>query len=187
VKKLKKVFGLVATLIVLALAVGTFAPSQVTLNPRNALVPLISSDQNSMISVRNHGSPPGPNWGFVKYYANGSFYLEIKMSNGIPLNPDSVNYFDMAIDISNQGVEGYKITISSDNPRIKFYTTTGNWWYATGRGGASQTLQLKAGNPPSPAYLAAGNTWAIGVMVDATGLPTGSTIQADITVTAENS
>jgi hypothetical protein len=137
-----------------------------------------------MISVRNHGSGPGPNWGFVKYYANGSFYLEIKMSNGIPLNPYSVNYFDEAIDIYNQGVEGYKITISSDNPKIKFYTTGGNWWDATGRGGASQTLKLKSGG--SPAYLSATCTWTIGVMVDATGLPTGSTIHAHITVTAKN-
>jgi len=175
---MKKVFGLVVTLVILSLAVGSFAPSLIALQTRPLSVPLISDDSNSLISVRNS---PGSPYQFVSYKANGKFEITVQLSNGVPLNPFSENWFDNCVDIFNQGLEKYKITIASDNPRIKFYTMPGNWWPSTGRAGALQTLQLTAGGG-----LPAGWTWMIGLYVDATGLPTGSTISAHITVTAVN-
>ena len=170
-----KILGLIATIVALCAVVGASAPSQIMLQTRSASVPLINTDEFSLIAVRKHSTL----YDFISYDGStGKFVLTVQVGS-IPLNPFSENWFDGCIDLFNQGVEAYRITISSSNSRVQFYAAEGMWWgEPCGRDNAQQTLTSK----PIPA----GWSWRLGVYVDATGLATGQTISATITITAVN-
>jgi len=175
---MKKIFGLAIVVISLFAIVGAYAPSQIMLAPRTASAELNDTDFQSLISVRN--SPHSP-YAFITYDGDGKFVITVEVDHGTytrSINPFSENYFDQTIDIFNQGLEAYNIIISSNNPRIQFYPAQ-TWTADKGRSLKAQTLS-------SPSMVSAGNRWNIGLFVDASGKPTGSTITATITVTATN-
>ncbi|MDD1776456.1 MAG: hypothetical protein LUP94_03775, partial [Candidatus Methanomethylicus sp.] len=91
------------------------------------------------------------------------------------LNPGSQNYFDDLIQIHNAGAEEYNITLSSDNPNVKFYTQTGQWFTKPGL-----FTSLTINN------LAPGNNLVLGLYVDARSYNNGDTITGTITLSAEN-
>ena len=91
------------------------------------------------------------------------------------LNPMSMNYFDNLITIHNAGAENYNVTLSSDNPKVQFYTQDGQWF---SKPGYYQSLTMN-NLPP-------GWNLVVGIRVDATTNAAGSQILATMTLTATN-
>jgi len=172
---MKKVYMLIATIIALFAVVGASAPSLIALQPRNASVPINRDDSNALLSIRN--SPHSP-YQFISYdSATGKFVITVRVNPSVSINPDSENWFDQCINIFNQGLEAYTITITSDNSVIQFYPAK-PWQADKGRGETATTL---VSGP-----IGAGITWEIGLYVDARGHYTGETLTAQITITAVN-
>ncbi|MCD6443937.1 DUF1102 domain-containing protein [Candidatus Bathyarchaeota archaeon] len=166
-------------MVALAMVVGTVAPAHIKLYNRKAKA-VLSTDQSGsggLIQI----SGVGPYASIVTYDGKGRLKLDF---NSLPqctfapyasgLNPDSENYLVEILVIHNAGPETYKITLKSKNPRVKFFTSPGNWWPVVG---PKKKLTLS---------LPSGWNWLVGVYVDARGLGTGVTISAVIEVEATN-
>jgi len=168
---MRKVFGLLAIMIALTMTIGAFAPSQIDLYNRGVSAQLASSDFDAVISLRNDPAAP---FNFVTYDGMGRAQITV-VAGGNGLNPASENYFDHILDVFNQGMEPYTVTITSSNPRIQFYQCWG--------GGSCSRM---AHSTTYTFTVASGNTGVAGLYVDARGLSGGATITANLTISAVN-
>ena len=162
---MRKGYGLLAIMIALTMVVGAFAPSEIKLYNRSAGATVAMSDYDALISLRNHHPPVG--YSFVGYDSKGRMELKVQVGS-VKINPDSENWFDSIMDVFNNNPENRTYTITSSNPRIKFYTY-GN------RSAATQSLTFT---------LNAGWSMPVGIYVDARNKAGGSVITSTVEVTA---
>lgn len=179
---MRKILGLTLMVVALAIVVGTVAPAQMKLYNRKARGVLSTDQPGSGGLIQVWGV--GPYASIVTYDGKGRLKLDF---NSLPqcanapyasgLNPDSESYLYDVFTVHNAGPETYTVTIKSNNPRIKFFTS---------RAWGSVCPHLWPPKKKITFTLPSGWGVDIGVYVDARGLGTGVTISAVIEVEATN-